>query len=85
MNQVAQHYGERGGLLDRIAEGLARIGKTLDDATTEALAAVDEFHIRGRKATWELAEGIEISYHWIPREQNKRADILSNEGIDGAK
>ena len=34
---------------------------------------------------WELADGIDISYHWIPREQNKRADILSNEGIDGAR
>ena len=34
---------------------------------------------------WELAEGMNISYHWIPREQNKSADILSNEGIDGAK
>ena len=34
---------------------------------------------------WELAEGMNISYHWIPREQNKRADILSNEGIEGAK
>ena len=34
---------------------------------------------------WELADGMDISYHWIPREQNKRADILSNEGIDGAK
>lgn len=34
---------------------------------------------------WELADGMDISYHWIPREQNKRADILSNEGIDGAR
>ena len=34
---------------------------------------------------WELADGMNIFYHWIPREQNKRADILSNEGIDGAK
>ena len=34
---------------------------------------------------WELADGMNISYHWIPREQNKRADILSNEGIDGAR
>lgn len=31
---------------------------------------------------WELADAMDISYHWIPREQNKRADILSNEGID---
>ena len=34
---------------------------------------------------WELADAIDISYHWIPREQNKRADILSNEGIEGFK
>ncbi|MEA4871967.1 MAG: ribonuclease HI family protein [Synergistaceae bacterium] len=34
---------------------------------------------------WELTDGMDISYHWIPREQNKRADILSNEGIDGAR
>ena len=34
---------------------------------------------------WELADGMNIFYHWIPREQNKRADILSNEGIDGAR
>ena len=33
---------------------------------------------------WTLSEGMDISYHWIPREKNKRADILSNEGIDGA-
>ncbi len=32
---------------------------------------------------WDLSEGMDISYHWIPREENKRADILSNEGIDG--
>ncbi len=61
MNQVAQHYAERGRLLDRIAEGLARTGKTLDGATTGDLAAVDEFHIRGRKATLELAEGLRLS------------------------
>ena len=34
---------------------------------------------------WALSEGMDISYHWIPREENKRADILSNEGIDGAQ
>ncbi len=37
------------------------------------------------REVWDLAEGIDISYHWIPREENKRADMLSNEGIDGAK
>ena len=34
---------------------------------------------------WVLADGMNISYHWIPREQNKRADILSNEGLVGAR
>ena len=37
------------------------------------------------KEAWDLADGMDISYSWIPREENKRADILSNEGIDGAK
>lgn len=37
------------------------------------------------REVWDLAEGIDISYRWIPREENKRADMLSNEGIDGAK
>ena len=31
---------------------------------------------------WSAAEGMEVSYEWIPREQNKRADKLSNEAID---
>lgn len=37
------------------------------------------------KEAWDLADGMDISYSWIPREVNKRADMLSNEGIDGAK
>lgn len=61
MNQVAAHYTECGSLLDRIADGLASAGKTLDGATTADLAAVDEFHIRGRKATLELAQGLALS------------------------
>lgn len=61
MNQVATHYTECGSLLDRIEEGLARAGKSLDTANTTDLAAVDEFHIRGRKATLELAGGLALS------------------------
>lgn len=37
------------------------------------------------REAWDLAEGMDITYIWIPREENKRADMLSNEGIDGAK
>ena len=34
---------------------------------------------------WLLAEGMEVSYEWIPREKNKHADRLSNEAIDAAQ
>lgn len=33
---------------------------------------------------WSEADAMEVTYEWIPREQNKRADRLSNEAIDGA-
>ncbi len=32
---------------------------------------------------WKLMDGIDVSFEWIPREKNKRADKLSNQGIDG--
>ncbi|MCX7828771.1 MAG: ribonuclease HI family protein [Thermanaerothrix sp.] len=31
---------------------------------------------------WELCDGLEVSFKWIPREENKMADRLSNEAID---
>lgn len=31
---------------------------------------------------WRLMEGMDVSLEWIPREQNKRADQLSNEALD---
>ncbi|MEG1799357.1 MAG: ribonuclease HI family protein [Synergistaceae bacterium] len=34
---------------------------------------------------WSLMEGMEVTLEWIPREKNKLADALSNQGIDGAK
>ena len=55
-NQVAAHYGGSGGLADAIAESLRQAGKNLDALQAVDLASVDEFHIRGRKATLELAE-----------------------------
>lgn len=35
------------------------------------------------KEAWGAAEGIDVTYCWVPREKNKRADELSNEAIDG--
>lgn len=46
---VAEHYTS-GGLLDRIKAGLASIGAS-EPLDIETLAAADEFHIGGRRAT----------------------------------
>jgi ubiquinone/menaquinone biosynthesis C-methylase UbiE len=51
---VEQHYG-RGRILDSIVGALRQSGKDLDRLKPEDLAPVDEFHIRGREATVELA------------------------------
>ncbi len=57
---VADHYGGDRKLTEVIAERLQRAGKSLSTVTTSDLAAVDEFHIRGRKATLELARTMQL-------------------------
>ncbi len=47
---VAAHYG-KGGLAERILDGVAAAGLDPDALTVEDLAPVDEFHTAGRKAT----------------------------------
>lgn len=43
-------------------------------------------HLRAlAQEAWSLMEGMKVTLEWIPREKNKKADALSNEGIDGAK
>lgn len=40
-------------------------------------------HLRSlANEAWKLMDGIDVRLNWIPREQNKRADALSNEAID---
>jgi sarcosine/dimethylglycine N-methyltransferase len=52
--EVEKHY-RRGRILDSILTSLRETGKDLARLTPEDLAPVDEFHIRGREATVELA------------------------------
>lgn len=52
---VQQHYS-RPMLLDVIVGALKRAGKDLENLSPDDLAAVDEFHTRGRTATFELAK-----------------------------
>lgn len=54
-NEINRHYG-MGGLLDSILHALAAMGKDLNQLRPKDLAPVDEFHIRGREATVELAD-----------------------------
>jgi SAM-dependent methyltransferase len=51
---VVKHYG-RGRILDSILASLRQMGKDPDHLQPEDLAPVDEFHVRGREATVELA------------------------------
>ncbi len=56
---VEQHYTV-GDLLERIRAALEGDGKDLSALDTVDLAPVDEFHVRGREATEELAELADI-------------------------
>jgi len=58
---VEGHYSGEGNLIDRIAVGLERAGKSLEDLKTTDLATIDEFHIRGRKATLELGAQLNLA------------------------
>jgi len=53
--QVSDHY-QHGNLIQAIETALSELGKSVDTATIEDLAAVDEFHIGGRQATDHLME-----------------------------
>jgi ubiquinone/menaquinone biosynthesis C-methylase UbiE len=74
IDQVAAHYSGSGGLAEAIAESLRSAGRDLNELTTADLATVDEFHIRGRKATLELAEKMMLS------EETRVLDIGSGLG-----
>jgi ubiquinone/menaquinone biosynthesis C-methylase UbiE len=52
--RINAHYG-RPGLGDLILDGLRAAGKDPDRLSPEDLAPVDQFHIRGKEATLELA------------------------------
>ncbi len=53
--QLEGHYG-RGGILPSILRALQAMGKDLSRIAPADLAPVDEFHIRGREATVDLAQ-----------------------------
>jgi ubiquinone/menaquinone biosynthesis C-methylase UbiE len=61
VDKVASHYAGGGDLASAIAESLQKAGKDIGKLTTADLGTVDEFHIRGRQATLELARSLNLS------------------------
>ena len=59
-DKVIIHYGGGGDLAELIAGKLQAAGKDLSAPKTADLATVDEFHIRGRNATLELAQEMNL-------------------------
>jgi ubiquinone/menaquinone biosynthesis C-methylase UbiE len=72
--QVTAHYSGGADLTEAIAQSLQRAGKDLNGLTARDLATVDEFHIRGRAATLELAD------HMRLRPESRVLDIGSGLG-----
>lgn len=56
VNESIQTHYTRAGLDGHILAALGKAGKDLTRLTPEDLAPIDEFHIRGRAATLELAQ-----------------------------
>ena len=59
-DRAARNYSEYRNPADIIAQNLQIAGKDLKRLTATDLGTVDEFHIRGRKATLELAEQMKL-------------------------
>ncbi|WP_409277037.1 class I SAM-dependent methyltransferase [Pseudomonas defluvii] len=65
VNEAIQTHYTRADLGDVILTALEKAGKDIDHLTPEDLAPIDQFHIRGRAATLELARaaGLDASKH----------------------
>lgn len=63
VNEAIQAHYDRADLGEAILTALEKAGKDLKHLTPEDLATVDEFHIRGRAATLELAKaaGVDLT------------------------
>lgn len=60
INESVQAHYTRSGLGGLILAALEKAGKNLKQLTPEDLAPIDEFHIRGRAATLELARAASV-------------------------
>ena len=61
MDEVPQFYGGSGGLVTAIGAGLDAAGLDRSELHPADLAPVDEFHIRGRSATLEIIDALDLT------------------------
>ncbi len=61
MDEVATFYAGAGGLVDAIGSALDSAGLDRASLRPADLAPVDEFHIRGRAATLEIADALGVT------------------------
>jgi len=61
MNEVSRFYAGTGALVAAIGSALEAAGFDLQALRPTDLAPVDEFHIRGRAASMEIAEGLGLT------------------------
>jgi ubiquinone/menaquinone biosynthesis C-methylase UbiE len=59
-SDVVDHYGETGHLAARIRSAFISAGKDVERLVPADMGTLDELHIRGREATLELAERMEL-------------------------
>lgn len=59
-DHIERHY-THGDVVKAIVDGLRGAGKDLANLTPSDLAAVDEFHVRGREASVELAQQLGLN------------------------
>ncbi len=74
-SNIQEHY-DRQGLDEAILAALTAAGKDISHLKPEDLAPIDEFHIRGREATRELASQVQLN------SSHKVLDVGS--GVGGA-
>lgn len=58
--EISKHY-THGGLIEAIHAGIVSLGKAPHTITVDDLAAVDEFHIGGRRASEEFLDQLGLS------------------------
>jgi ubiquinone/menaquinone biosynthesis C-methylase UbiE len=63
MSQVSRFYSGPGGLVDAIGSALDAAGMDRTTLRPADLAPVDEFHIRGRAASVEIVEALDLTAH----------------------